>query len=121
MDQACNEFGVSELGCSMISGGLYFGYFLLFAAIASVVILPLMTALKSPKELLKSAAAIGGLVVIFLISYGISGDELTLKTASMGTTAGSSKMIGAGLIMFYASLFVAIVGLIYSFFHKATR
>lgn len=121
MDQACIDFGVSEFGCSLISGGLYFGYFLMFIAIMALVVLPLMNAVKAPKELVKSAVSIGGLVVVFLISYSLSGDELTLKTASLGTTPGSSKMIGAGLIMFYIALFVSIIGLIYSFFHKATR
>lgn len=121
MEPACVDFGISEFGCSLISWGLYFGYVLMIVAILAVVALPLMNALKAPKELFKSAASIVGLVVIFLISYSISGDEITLKTAALGTTPGSSKMIGAGLIMFYVALFISIIGLIYSFFHKATR
>jgi hypothetical protein len=121
MEQACLDNGISEFGCSLITWGLYVGYLLMIVAIAAVVVLPLMNALKSPKELLKSGLAIAALVVVFLISYALSGDELTLKTAAMGTTAGSSKMIGAGLIMFYVAFFISVIGLIYSFFHKATQ
>jgi drug/metabolite transporter superfamily protein YnfA len=121
MDQACIDFGVSEFGCTLISIGLYVGYAIFFVAVVAVVVLPLMNALKEPKELAKSAAAVGGIAVIFLIVYSISGDEVTLKTASMGTTPGSSKLIGAGLMMFYVFLVVSIIGLIYSFFSKSTR
>lgn len=96
-------------------------YVLIFAAVASIVILPLMNALKAPKELVKSGAAFAVLIVVFLIAYSISGDEVTLKTASLGTTAASSKMIGAGLIMLYVVLSTAMIGLVYSFFHKAIR
>lgn len=121
MEQACLDEGISEFGCSLISGGLYFGYILFFAALVSMIILPLINALKSPKDLLKSGAVLGAMVIIFLVSYSLSGDEVTLKTAAMGTTPGSSKMIGAGLIMLYVTFFVAIGGLIYSFVNKAIK
>lgn len=121
MDKACADFGVSDFGCSLISGGLYFGYLLFFVAVAALIILPLMNALKAPKELMRSGAGILVLVVIFLVSYGLSGDEVTMKTAALGTTAQSSKMIGAGLIMLYIVFFMAVIGLIYSFFHKAIK
>jgi len=121
MDQACIDFGITETGCTLISVGLYFGYFLFFVAVAALVILPTINALKAPKEVAKSAAGLVGLVVIFLISYALSGDEVTLKTASYGTTAGGSKIIVAGLIMFYIVFFISVIGLIYSFFHKAIK
>jgi len=121
MDQACIDFGVTDTGCTLISVGLYFGYFLFFVALAALVVLPTMNALKAPKELAKSAAGLGGLLVLFAVSYALSGDEVTLKTASLGTTPESSKLIGAGLIMFYVVFMIAIVGLLYSFFHKAIK
>lgn len=121
MDQACIDFGISDAGCTLISVGMYFGYFLFFVALAALVVLPAMNALKAPKELAKSAAGIGGLIVLFVIAYVVSGDEVTLKTASYGTTPESSKMIGAGIIMFYFVFLIAIAGLIYSFFHKAIK
>lgn len=121
MEQKCFDNGISEFGCSLISGGLYFGYFLFFIAVAALIILPAMNALKAPKELVKSGAAIGGLIILFVISYALSGDEVTLKTAAMGTTPESSKMIGAGLIMLYFIFFVSLIGLIYSFVNRAMK
>jgi len=121
MDQACIDFGISDTGCTLISAGLYFGYFLFFVALVALIVLPTLNALKSPKEMIKSGAGILALVIIFVVSYGLSGDEVTLKTASYGTDAASSKMIGAGLIMFYMVFLVAVVGLVYSFFHKSIK
>jgi len=121
MEQACIDNGISEFGCNLISVGLYVGYVIFFVAVITVVVLPLINALKAPKELLMSGAAIGGLVLIFLIGYGMSSDEVTMKAAAMGTTPFSSKMIGAGLIMLYVVFFIALIGLIYSFFHKAIK
>ena len=121
MEQFCIDKGVSEFGCGLISWGLYFGYLLFFLAVAAVVVLPLMNAIKEPKELLKSGAAIALLAVIFLLSYGMSGDEVSLKAASLGVTPGSSKMIGAGLIMLYITFTVAVGCLFYSFVNKALK
>jgi hypothetical protein len=121
MEQKCLDNGISEFGCSLISGGLYFSYVLFFVAVAALIILPTMNALKAPKELMKSGLAIGGLVILFVIGYALSGDEVTLKAAAMGTTAESSKMIGAGLIMLYFIFFAAVGGLVYSFISKAMK
>lgn len=121
MDQACIDFGISETGCSLISAGLYFGYLLFFIALGALVVLPALNALKAPKEIAKSAAGMVALVVIFVVSYALSGDEVTLKTASYGTTPESSRLIGAGLIMFYIVFLVSVAGLLYSFFHKALK
>ncbi len=121
MDQSCIDFGISDFGCSLISGGLYFGYLLFIVAVIALVVLPLMNAIKAPKELMRSGAGILALVVVFVVSYALSGDEVTMKTAALGTTAQGSKMIGAGLIMLYIVFFAAVLGLVYSFFHKAIK
>ncbi len=121
MEQACLDNGISEFGCSLISGGMYFGYVLFIVALGAMIILPLINALKSPKELIKSGAVLGAMVLIFAVAYSLSGDEVTLRTAAMGTTPASSKMIGAGLIMLYVTFLIAIGGLIYSFVNKAFK
>lgn len=121
MEQKCLDNGITEFGCSLISGGLYFGYFLFFVAVAALVILTLMNALKSPKDLLKSGAAVGGLVLLFVIGYMWSGDEVTLRAAAMGTTPASSKMIGAGLFSLYVIFFASLGALAYSFINKSMK
>lgn len=119
MEQICIEKGVSEFGCSCISWGLYFGYFLMAASILVVIILPLRNVLKAPGDLKKSATGIGTILVLFLISYLLSGSEVTQKAASLGVDAGGSRLIGAGLIMFYIVLVVAVISLIYSEIKKS--
>lgn len=119
MEQICIDKGVSEFGCNCISWGLYLFYFLGGAALLSLIVLPFMNALKAPKELLQSLMGIGFLVVLFLISYALSGDEVTLKYASLGVGAQSSKLIGAGLIMFYIVLVIAVIGFIISSIRKS--
>ncbi len=121
MDQACIDFGVSETGCGLISVGMYVGYAFFFVALIALFVLPLMNALKEPRELAKSAVGVIGLLVLFGVAYSLSGDEVTLVAASYGTTAQGSRMIGAGLIMFYVVFATALLGLIYSFFHKAIK
>ena len=91
--------------------GLYVGYGLLLIAVVAAVILPLINAFKSPKELLKSAMGLGALVVLFLISFGLSGSEVTAKYTAQGVGESSSKLIGAGLTMFYIVFFVALIGI----------
>ncbi|HCM76875.1 MAG TPA: hypothetical protein DIS90_10865 [Cytophagales bacterium] len=101
--------------------GLYVGYGLLLVALAAAVILPLINALKAPKELLKSGMGLGALVVVFLISFGLSGSEVTAKYTAQGVGESSSKMIGAGLTMFYIVFFIALLGIVFSEINKALK
>jgi len=101
--------------------GLYVGYGLLIMALGAATILPLINALKSPKELMKSGMAIGALLVVFLISFGLSGSEVTAKYTAQGIGESSSKLIGAGLTMFYIVFLIAAIGIVYSEISKALK
>lgn len=101
--------------------GLYFGYGLLIVALAAAIILPAVNALKNPKDLAKSGMAVGALVVVFLIAYGLSGSEVTAKYTAQGIGESSSKLIGAGLTMFYIVFFVALLGIVFSEINKALK
>jgi hypothetical protein len=105
----------------MLDAGLYLGYGLLILAVGAGVILPLAQALRAPKNLAKSAASLGLLAVVFIISYALSGSEITASSKLMGVSEGGSKLIGAGLIMFYITLVIALIGLIYSEINKALK
>jgi hypothetical protein len=62
------------------------------------------------------------LVVVFVISYALAGSEITPKYQALGVnTEFSSKMIGAGLTMFYFVLVIAILGMLYSEISKAFK
>lgn len=101
--------------------GLYVGYGLLIVALAAAVILPLINVLKSPKELVKSGMGIGALLIVFLVAYGLSGSEVTAKYTAQGIGEGSSKLIGAGLTMFYIVFFIALLGIVFSEINKALK
>lgn len=105
----------------MLDAGLYFTYFLFFVAAGAAIVLPVLSISQNPKSLVKSGMGVGALVVLFAISYALSGSEVTAKYTALGVGEGSSKLIGAGLIMFYFIIIVAIAGMVYSEINKALK
>jgi hypothetical protein len=98
----------------MIDAGLYIAYVLLLVSAASAVLLPLLSLAKSKKAMVQTGIGFGALLVLFVVSFSISGDEVSPSAAALGITPTTSQLIGAGLIMFYIVLVVAVLGLIYS-------
>jgi hypothetical protein len=121
MDPKCVEFGLSEAGCNAVSPGLYVGYALVVIALIAAIVLPLINTFKNPSVLVKSGIAVAGLLVIFAISYGIADSNVNSIALSYGEDAGSVRLIGAGLIMFYIVFILAAVGLVYSEINKALK
>ena len=117
----CELNGLSDLSCSAISWGLYLGYLLFFGAVIAIAGLFLMNALKDVNLLKKSAGGAAVLLVIFGLSYFLSGSELSNSAVANGVTESSSKLIGGGLTMFYILFFLAVIGLIYSEINKALK
>jgi hypothetical protein len=105
----------------MIDVGLYFGYLLLFVAAGASIVFPLLYAIKHPDVFKKSLVGVVSLIVLFGISYALSGSDVTAKQAAIGVTEGSSKMIGAGLTMLYLVMAGGVIALIYSEVNKATK
>ncbi|HEX5171060.1 MAG TPA: hypothetical protein VFW11_17915, partial [Cyclobacteriaceae bacterium] len=101
--------------------GLYFMYALFFIAVVAAIVLPLMHAVKSPGAFLKSLYGIIGLVVIFIVAYAISSNAVKPSWAVSGIGESASKLIGAGLIVLYITILIAIIGLIYSEISKAFK
>jgi hypothetical protein len=105
----------------MIDLGFYVFYALLFVAVAATIIFPILHMVREPKALLQSAIGIGALLVLFGVSYALSGSEVNLKAAALGVTETTSKLIGAGLIMFYITLALSAVALLYSEISNAIK
>lgn len=107
----------------IIDIGLWLGYLLFIVAIGSAIVLPLLHAIKTPGAFLRSLYGVGALVLIFVVSYAISSlsSDVTQAQAALGVTESSSTMIGAGLIMFYITLVVAVIGIVYSEISKAFK
>jgi len=105
----------------MLDLGFYVFYALLFIAVAATIIFPIIHMVKEPSTLLQSAIGLGVLLVLFGVSYGLSGSEVNIKAAAVGITETTSKLIGAGLIMFYITLVLSILALIYSEISNAIK
>lgn len=98
-----------EMDSALLDIILYLGYFLVFFALAAAIILPLIKSLDNPKGLLKVAAGVVLLIVIFGISYALSSGEMAARYPDL--TPNGSKMIGAALLTMYILLFLAIIGI----------
>jgi len=95
--------------------------FLVIGGSLAAVILPLINALKDPKDLMKSLMGVGVMAVIFLISYGISGNEVTPLYTQFFVDAGLSKLIGGSLIMCYVLGVISIIGIVVNSIMKFIR
>lgn len=105
----------------MLDIALYVLYaFFGIAAIAAIGF-ALINIVSKPGGLVRAAIGIGALAVLFFISYALSSGEITAADRASGLTEGSSKVIGAALIMFYIAFILAILALIYSEITKAFK
>lgn len=102
----------------LIDIGLYLTVILLIGSIGALIVLEAFNMLKDPKQLMFAGAVIVGLVIIFFISYAMSSGDVKTKYTALGVGEGSSKLIGAGLIMLYFFLFVSIAGMVISEIYK---
>ena len=105
----------------MIDLGLYIVYALFIGSIGGAIVFGGINALKAPGSSVKSLYGIGALVVVFVISYVLSGDFVSADQQAKGIDGGTSKLIGAGLISFYIILVVSIFGMVYSEISKALK
>lgn len=97
----------------MVNAGLYLAYAMFFIALIAAVVMPLLNSLSDPKSLMKAGIGIGAALVVYLIGYVISGNEVTDVYTQFGVDEGSSKTIGGGIIMIYLMAFIAIGGIIF--------
>ena len=104
----------------MLDVGLYIFYVLLAIAVIAAVVFPIINAIKTPAALLKSLIGVGALLVLFGIAYALSDNNLSVKSAAaVGPNTG--RLISAGLIMFYITLFLSAAAVIYSELSKAFK
>lgn len=112
---------LSVLAIFSVDAGLYTSYALLGIAVIAAIVLPLLNAGNSPGALKKGLIFVVGMIVLFGISYGLAGSELNTDQIAKGVAKSTSKLVGAGLIMFYLTAVIAVVGLIYSEINKALK
>ena len=94
-------------GAASIGAYMYVAYFILAAAVVSVVFFTLSNLISNAASLKNTLIAIGAFTLLALICYKYaSGVETMLKDGTMLSVA-QSKLVGAGLYLFYSLAFVA--------------
>ena len=91
-----------------VSTYMYVSYFILGAAVISVVYFTVSNLFYNASGLKNTLISIGAFILLAFICYFIfaSGTETVLKDGSI-LTASQSKLVGAGLYLFYVLSFVA--------------
>jgi hypothetical protein len=100
---------------------LYGAYLLVIVAALGAIVLPLINSLGEPKKLLKSVLGVVVIGVIYLIGWGVAGDEVNAKYIAFDITSTSSKVIGGVLITTYILMGIAMVSIVYSEIAKIIR
>lgn len=100
----------------MVDVGLFIAYILIGVCILAAVGMPLSKAIGDPESLKKMGIGVGGVLVVFLISFFISSGENSGEVSE--TTA---KLVGAGLTTFYILAIGAIAGIVYTEIKKAAE
>lgn len=106
---------------SFINIAIWVAFALVLIAIIAAVVLPLINSLSNPKSLLKSGIGVVVIVVVFLIGWAISGNEVTARYASNGINATSSQLVGGALVTMYILFVVAVIGVVFSEINKALK
>ena len=98
---------------------LYFGYFMVVVAALLAVGFPLYIASKNPKSLVSSGMGLGSILILFLVAWLISGNEVYPSYVEFGVDETLSKFIGGMLNLVYILAGIAVIGIIASEFRKA--
>ena len=101
---------------------IYWGYFLLILTAAITIIFPIVFLILNPKNSIKIFIALGLMVIIAIISYSLSQVNFTeFQLEKLGTTAATSKNVGAGLIFTYILAGLTVLSIIYASISKILK
>jgi len=98
----------------MIDAGLWICYILFVGALAGMGVFSLMNMLRDLKKAKGTLIGVAILLVLFLVSFLLSGNEVLPKYETLGISATQSKLIGAGLIMLYFTGIGTVVLAVYA-------
>ncbi|MCV9386793.1 hypothetical protein [Reichenbachiella ulvae] len=104
-----------------IDVALYISYTLTILAGLAAIVFPIINSVNDPKSMAKAGAGLAALLVVFLISWAISGNEVTAAYLEFEVDAGLSKFIGGLLTMMYILTGVALLGIVYTEVSKAIK
>ena len=102
----------------MYTIGIPLSYILVGICVLAAIVLPLIQAIKNPKSLVKMGIVLGTLILVFGVTYALAGDS---TYGNKEATAGTSKLVGAGLLTFYVLLIGALLSIVYTEVTKAIK
>jgi len=82
---------------------------------------PLWIASKNPKSLIQTGIGLGSILVLFLVAWLISSNEVYSSYAEFGVDESLSKFIGGMLNLVYILAGLAVFGIIYSEVSKSLK
>lgn len=102
---------------------LYAAQILIVLGVILAIVMPLIKSFDDPQSLIKTAAGIAVVVVIFFIAYSIAGNEVNPRYAGepFNLTPQLSKFVGGALLTTYALFIIAILGIVFTEINKAIR
>ncbi|MFY0625732.1 MAG: hypothetical protein JXR07_05535 [Reichenbachiella sp.] len=100
---------------------LFLAYALTILAVVGAIAFPIFNAISDPKQLIKSGIGVGALLVVFLVSWAISGAEVTELYIEKEVGADLSKLVGGMLTMMYVLTLGAIGGIVYTEVSKTIK
>ena len=98
-----------------IDNMMFVAYAVLFLVIASVVVFTVLNLVSNKEALIGALKGVGSFLVLALICYFVfaEGVETELRDGEM-LSASDSKLVGAGLYMFYALAIIASGTMLYT-------
>jgi hypothetical protein len=99
---------------SSVNTFMYVAYFILAVAVLAVVLFTILNLISNAAGLKNTLISVGAFLVLALICYFVlaSGNETVLKDGSI-LTVSESKLVGAGLYLFYTLGLVAAVTMLF--------
>ena len=99
---------------SLINIGIILTYLMIGFATFAAIGFGIKKMLSNQNSSKKTLYSIGGLVLIFIISYLMSSDEILGSYEKYEITSSTAKQVGMGLMTFYILAIVAIGAILYS-------
>ena len=105
-----------------IDNMMFVAYAVLFLVIASVVVFTVLNLVSHKEALIGALKGVGSFLVLALICYFVfaEGVETELRDGEM-LSASDSKLVGAGLYMFYALAIIASGTMLYTGLKKMIK
>jgi len=101
---------------------MYIAYTILIITIALVIVFTLKNLITHPAQLKSALMSVGAFVLLGLICYFVfaNGVETPLRDGKV-LSAGDSRLVGAGLYMFYALAFIAVGTMLFTGIKKMIK